>query len=214
MTAFLWIWLATQAIGVGLVWLLTVGLGRPVRLTETPRVAVLLDGQRRFAAVGARALPQGACTSPAITNLVCRRMDARLAGAAARLGFTYTRYADDLTFSGPRAADAGAMLDRIRFIATDEGFAEHPKKTRVLRPESRQMVTGLVVNAAPAVPRRMVRRLRAILHRAKKEGLAAQNRQGHPNFRGWVEGMIAYVAMARPDVGRALRSALDKVAGP
>jgi hypothetical protein len=75
-------------------------------------------------------------------------------------------------------------------------------------------VTGLVVNAAPAVPRRVVRRLRAILHRAKAEGLAAQNRAGHPNFRGWVEGMVAYVAMAKPDVGRALRVALDDVAGP
>jgi hypothetical protein len=75
-------------------------------------------------------------------------------------------------------------------------------------------VTGLVVNVAPAVPRRVVRRLRAILHRAKTEGLAAQNRLGHPNVRGWVEGMIAYIAMARPDVGRTLRTALDKIGGP
>jgi RNA-directed DNA polymerase len=64
------------------------------------------------------------------------------------------------------------------------------------------------------VPRRVVRRLRAILHRAKSEGLAAQNREGHPNFRGWVEGMIAYVGMAKPDLGRKLRSALDELAGP
>ena len=80
------------------------------------------------------------------------------------------------------------------------------------RPESRQIGDGLVVNAAPAVPRDVVRRLRAILHRAKTEGLAAQNRDGHPNFRGWVEGMIAYVAMVKPALGEKLRSALASVA--
>ena len=61
------------------------------------------------------------------------------------------------------------------------------------------------------MPRDVVRRLRAILHRAKTEGLAAQNRENHPDFRGWVEGMIAYVGMARPDVGGKLRAALDEL---
>lgn len=74
------------------------------------------------------------------------------------------------------------------------------------------MVTGLVVNAAPAVPRDVVRRLRAILYRARTDGLAAQNRGGHPNFRGWVEGMVADVSMVKPDLGRALGETLDGVA--
>ena len=91
---------------------------------------------------------------------------------------------------------------------SNEGFVVNPKKTRVQRPESRQSVTGLVVNASPAVPRDVVKRLRAILHRAKREGLAAQNRDGHPNFRGWVEGMIPYVSMVKPEVGERLRTAL------
>jgi retron-type reverse transcriptase len=184
--------------------------------TECPRKRVVYAGTPYFVATGPRGLPQGACTSPALSNQVARKLDRRLAGLARKLGLTYTRYADDLTFSaGPGFRDrVGYLIARVRHIAGDEGFAVNTKKTRVLRPESRQTVTGLVVNVAPAVPRRVVRRLRAILHRAKAEGLAAQNREGHPNFRGWVEGMIAYVAMARPDVGRALRAALDEVTGP
>jgi retron-type reverse transcriptase len=183
--------------------------------TECPRKRVVYAGTPYFVATGPRGLPQGACTSPALSNQVARKLDRRLAGLARKLGLTYTRYAADLTFSaGPGFRErVGYLVARVRHIAADEGFVVNAKKTRVLRPESRQTVTGLVVNVAPAVPRHVVRRLRAILHRAKAEGLAAQNREGHPNFRGWVEGMIAYVAMARPDVGRALRAALDEVAG-
>lgn len=182
--------------------------------TECPRRRVVYAGTPYFVATGPRGLPQGACTSPALSNQVARRLDRRLVGLARKLGLTYTRYADDLTFSaGPEMrAKVGYLIARVRHIAQNEGFAVNAKKTRVLRPESRQTVTGLVVNAAPAVPRHMVRRVRAILHRARTEGLAAQNRHGHPNFRGWVAGMIAYIGMAKPEVGRKLRAALDGVA--
>src|SRR6185436_17792305 len=61
--------------------------------TESPRMAVDHDGTRHWVAVAERALPQGACTSPAIANLVARKLDRRLAGAAKKLGWTYTRYA-------------------------------------------------------------------------------------------------------------------------
>lgn len=183
--------------------------------TECPRRRVVYAGTPFFVATGPRGLPQGACTSPALSNQVARKLDRRLAGLARKLGLTFTRYADDLTFSAePGFRDrVGYLIARVRHIAADEGFVVNAKKTRVLRPESRQMVTGLVVNAAPAVPRSMVRRLRAILHRAKAEGLAAQNRAGHPNFRGWLEGMISYIAMARPDVGQILRANLDELTG-
>jgi hypothetical protein len=146
---------------------------------------------------------------------VARRLDRRLGGLAKKLGLAYTRYADDLTYSaGPGFRDkVGWLIARVRHLADDEGFAVNPKKTRVKRPESRQTVTGLVVNVTPAVPRDVVRRVRAILHRARTEGLAAQNRDGHPHFRAWVEGMIAYIAMARPEAGAKLRADLDRL-GP
>ncbi len=181
--------------------------------TECPRKRVVYAGTVYFVATGPRSLPQGACTSPGVSNQIARKLDRRLSGLARKLELTYTRYADDLTFSSPPGFRdrVGYLIARVRHIAADEGFAMNAKKTRVFRPDTCQKVTGLVVNAAPAVPRQTVRRLRAILHRAKTEGLAAQNRDGHPNFRGWVEGMIAYVAMARPDVGRTLRTALEQL---
>jgi RNA-directed DNA polymerase len=179
--------------------------------TESPRRTMSYAGQTLHVATGPRALPQGACTSPALSNLIARRLDSRLTGICKKLGWTYTRYADDLTFStsGEAAGRIGYLLARVRHIAQNEGFAVNGKKTRVLRRHTAQVVTGLVVNEKPGVRRTEVRRLRAILHRAKAEGLDAQNRTGRPHFRAWLRGKIAYVGMARPAVGAKLREALD-----
>ncbi|HEY7087008.1 MAG TPA: hypothetical protein VH518_02900, partial [Tepidisphaeraceae bacterium] len=98
-------------------------------------------------------------------------------------------------------------------IAQDEGFAVNEKKTRVLRQNSAQAVTGIIVNDKPGVGRDVVRRLRAILHRAKTEGLAAQNRQKHPHFTAWVRGMIAYIQMVNPAKGQTLAAAFKAVSG-
>lgn len=183
--------------------------------TESPRRTVEYDGQVYHVATGLRALPQGACTSPALSNLVARRLDARLRGICGKLGWTYTRYADDMTFSasGEAAGKCGYLLARVRHIVQDEGFAVNEKKTRVLRRNTAQSVTGVVVNQRPGVPRRTVRRLRAILHRARTEGLAAQNRANHPNFTSWLDGMIAYVTMVNPAQGRPLREQFSSLRG-
>jgi RNA-directed DNA polymerase len=183
--------------------------------TESPRRTVVYAGQKFFAATGPRALPQGASTSPALSNLVARRLDSRLSGISGKLGWTYTRYADDITFSSSAEdADAkvGYLLARVRHIAQDEGFAINEKKTRIQRRKTAQSVTGLVVNDRVAVPRQIVRRLRSILHRARREGLAAQNRRGHANFEGYVQGMIAYVSMANAEQGKRLKLAYDALA--
>jgi retron-type reverse transcriptase len=181
--------------------------------TECPRRKVIYDGRIYYVALGQRGLPQGACTSPAISNQIARRLDRRFTALSAKMGLTYTRYADDLTFSASTDFNekVGYLLARIRHIAQDEGFAVNAKKTRVQRTNSRQTVTGLVVNATPAVPRKLVRQIRAILHRAKTEGLDAQNRAGKPNFRAWLAGMIAYISMVRPEVGAKLKAALKVI---
>lgn len=182
--------------------------------TESPRRRVTYAGRALWVAVGPRALPQGACTSPALSNLAARRLDSRLAGIAAKLDFRYTRYADDLTFSAPAEdAKVGYLLARLRHITSDEGFAVNESKTRVQRPGSRQTVTGIVVNTRPGVSRDTVRRLRAILHRARTEGLGAQNRADHPHFEAWVRGMVAYVGMVNASQAEPLREALAQLDG-
>ncbi len=181
--------------------------------TECPRRKVAYNGKTFFVATGPRGLPQGASTSPALSNLLARRLDARLAGLAAKLGFAYTRYADDLTFSGDgqAAAKTAYLLARVRHIVAGENLVVNEKKTRVQRPGRRQEVTGVVVNRRPNVPRRVTKRLRAILHHAKKEGLAAQNREHRDNFEHWLTGMIAYVQMVNPDKGKRLREELNSL---
>jgi retron-type reverse transcriptase len=183
--------------------------------TECPRRVVEFNGKTYHVATGPRALPQGACTSPALSNLISRRMDSRLAGIARKLGCTYTRYADDLTFSADGTLEdrIGYLLARIRHIAQDEGFTVNETKTRVQRPNVAQSVTGIIVNEKPNVPRHLVRRLRAILHHAGSEGLAAQNRENRPHFEAWVRGMIAYITMVNPNQAIPLAQALERLPG-
>lgn len=182
-------------------------------VTECPRQEVRYAGQTLWVATGPRCLPQGACTSPAISNAIAWRLDRRLSAIAERIGWSYTRYADDLTFSasGDPAEQVGYVLARLRHIARDEGFELNPSKTRVQRQSARQSVTGVVVNDRVGVPRKTLRRLRAILHNAQRTGLAAQNRDNHPNFEAWLQGMIAYVRMVNPEQGAKLVDAYEKL---
>src|SRR5262245_18734531 len=121
--------------------------------------------------------PQGAPTSPAISNLVCRRLDARLTGLATRNAGIYTRYADDLTFSFRTTdIDLGRFRWWVDQVCHQEGFVVHQKKFHVIRASQRQVVTGLVVNDVLRVPREERRRFRAILHNCRTHGLASQAR--------------------------------------
>jgi hypothetical protein len=164
--------------------------------TEPPRVAATLDGERRFISVGARQLPQGACTSPALTNVLCRKLDARLAGAAASLDFNYSRYADDLVFSSPeRDAPAGQLFDLVRTIISEESFRINETKTRLMRPQHRQVVTGLVVNETPRVSRADLRRFRAFLHHCETEGLEAVSARLGRSAGDYAAGYLAFVQM-------------------
>ena len=169
--------------------------------TESPRVELTLDETKRYVAVGERALPQGACTSPALTNLLCRRLDARLSGIAQTLGFNYSRYADDLVFS---SADAGADVNKLigltRRVVADEKFVVNDEKTAVMRPNMRQVVTGLVVNAqdanSPRVSRADLRKFRAFLHRYEQLGADKMTEQIGRDSLSYARGMIAWIAMS------------------
>lgn len=118
-------------------------------------------------------LPQGAPTSPRLANLVNRRLDARLANLAARMGADYTRYADDLTFSWVEEgrAEVSRLLVFVKMIVEEEGYVIHTRrKLRIMRRHDRQLVTGLVVNERVALPRATRRWLRAVDHRMRTGG--------------------------------------------
>ena len=170
-----------------------------------------VDGERFF--VGGkgrdRVLPQGAPTSPMLTNILCRRLDRRLQGLADKLGFRYTRYADDLTFSasGPGEALVGRLLRQVHHVLKDEGFTPHPDKQHVMRRASRQEVTGVVVNDRPSVSRTQRRALRAALHRAATQGVASATWNGTPASRDTLLGQAQFVRMVDAERGAPLVAA-------
>jgi hypothetical protein len=158
-------------------------------------------------------VPQGAPTSPALANLCAYRLDCRLAGLAKAAGAVYTRYADDLVFSG--GDDFLRVARRFHVhaarIALEEGFEVNTRKTQFLRPAVRQQVAGIVLNAHPNVNRRVYDQLKAILCNCLRHGAASQNREGHPDFRAHLLGRIAYVAMLNPARGQRLRALFDRI---
>ncbi len=154
-------------------------------------------------------LPQGAPTSPALASLAATHLDRRLAALAPTLMATYSRYADDLTFSGPADLPAGTLRRVVTEIAREQGFAIARAKTSVRRAHERQVVCGAVVNVRPAVSRRERDRLKAILHDAAVNGAQAANRHGVPDFGAHLRGHIAWVAQLHPAHGRRLRHQLD-----
>jgi RNA-directed DNA polymerase len=174
--------------------------------TEPDVDAVELDGERLYARKGPRRLPQGAPTSPALTNLICYRLDRRIAGVAAKLGFTYTRYADDMTFSasGEAAARVGTLLKAVNTIVEAEGFTVHPDKTRVMRRHRRQEVTGLTVNDRVAVPRDVLRRFRALLHQIEVSGPEGKKWGSGGNVLTAAVGFAQFVRMVDAEVGAPL----------
>jgi RNA-directed DNA polymerase len=175
--------------------------------SEPETTTASLDGVTYYVARGERHLPQGAPTSPAITNLLCRRLDARLAGFARKHGFTYTRYADDLTLSArDPGADIGAALAVLHKVARAEGWEVHPDKVRVQRQGSRQEVTGVIVNERLGVDRRVLRRFRALLHQIGKTGPAGKHWNGNPDVLGAAAGFASFVRMVDPTRGAALQA--------
>jgi RNA-directed DNA polymerase len=139
-------------------------------------------------------LAQGAPSSPTLANLVAFHLDARLDGLAKRFGATYTRYADDLTFSGDAALAqrVGALVAIATRICLDEGFVVRRDKTRVARRHTRQEVLGVVVNARPNLARDRYDLLRAVLHRVAREGWERAEIDGEPLGPSALRGHVAH----------------------
>lgn len=160
-----------------------------------------------------RHLPQGAPTSPALANLCSYRLDCRLSGLAEAASATYTRYADDLAFSGDLGFARG--IDRfaghVAAILLEEGFQVHHRKTRIMRRGVRQYLAGLVTNERLNVPRKDFDTLKAVLTNCVRLGPESQNRDAHPAFRAHLEGRVGFVGSIHPRRGTRLRMLLDRI---
>ncbi|MGL5060635.1 MAG: reverse transcriptase family protein [Microcoleus sp.] len=171
--------------------------------TESEIEEVELDGKTYFVAVTERHLPQGSPASPAITNLLCRRLDKRLTLAAQELGFTYTRYADDLTFSasGESKQNICNILRRAESIVLHEGFEINEQKTRILRQHRQQEVTGIVVNEKPSISQKELKRFRATLFQIEKDGPEGKQWGNSDDVIASIQGFANFVAMVNPEKG-------------
>ena len=158
-------------------------------------------------------LPQGSPCSPAIANICARRMDQRLGALAEASGAVYTRYADDLAFSGDAsfARSAARFGSHAAAIAAEEGFAVNHRKTRLMRASVRQHLAGITVNIEPSVARAEVDTIKATLVNCLRYGPATQNREEHPDFRAFLTGKVAYIAAVNPARGAKLRALLAQI---
>jgi retron-type reverse transcriptase len=151
-------------------------------------------------------LPTGAPTSPALANLILRSADTSIAKAAKANNITYTRYADDLTFSGE--SNVLKILPFVSRVLGQLGYLLDDKKTNIFRRGRRQMVTGLVVNEKANLPRRIRRRLRAAVHQASNGGKPKWH--GKPISKAKLLGRLGHLALVQPKEAAAFREQLKR----
>ena len=158
-------------------------------------------------------LPQGAATSPLLTNAICDTLDRRMRGVAKRFGLHYSRYADDMTFSSMHNVyqEGSDFRIEIERIIEEQGFKMNEKKTRLLRDGQRQEVTGLTVNSVVNVSRKYISDLRWLLSVWEKEGYAKAYslfypkykiekgyiKKGEPVMENVIGGKLNYLKMVR-----------------
>lgn len=160
-----------------------------------------------------RHLPQGGPASPSLANLTSYHLDCRLHGLAESAGAVYTRYADDLAFSGPEsfARKVERFSAHAAAIALEEGFHVNHHKTRFMRKSARQQLAGIVVNEKANLRRSDLELLEAILYNSVRYGPESQNRSAIPNFHAHLEGRIGYVQMVTPARGQRLRALFSAI---
>jgi hypothetical protein len=157
-------------------------------------------------------IPQGAPTSPALANAVSYGLDRRLAALVARFGGRYTRYVDDLTFTGGPflLTHRHRFVDAAMTVVLDEGFTIAHRKTALQTSAGRLHTLGAVCNDRPRLARPERDRLRAILHNCVAHGGPSQAR-GRPHFRDELLGRIAAATALDPGFGARLRARFDQI---
>ena len=173
-------------------------------------------------------LPQGAPTSPILTNIVARNLDRQLKHLAAKFGLNYTRYADDITFSSMHNVyqEEGEFMTELRRIVAEQNFTINEKKTRLQKKGSRQEVTGLVVSDRVNVTREYVRSIGSLLYIWERYGYDSAfarflqhytpkaNRVSPPSMERVIQGKLMYLKMVKGEespVWQKLQDRFDKL---
>lgn len=178
-----------------------------------PILCVHLEVERQGGLVYRNVLPQGAPTSPTISNIICERLDIRLSGVAKRFGLTFSRYADDLTFSSNHNVyQKGKEFEtEIKRIIDDQGFHINDNKTRLQKAGYRQEVTGLIVNQKINVRKRYIKQIRKWLHCWERYGQERASsyflrsykidkghvKKGTPNMSNVIEGKLNFLKQVK-----------------
>ena len=171
-------------------------------------------------------LPQGAPTSPTLTNIICQRLDRKLTGLSKKYGCYYSRYADDITFSsyhnvfqsseGTSELNHSLFIQDLHNIINEQNFIINPVKTRLQKAGYKQEVTGLTVNQTPNVQKRYVKNIRAMLHNWESLGIKEAERifrvnyasdkghikNGNPDFKNVLIGKLEFLKMVKGDNNR------------
>lgn len=158
-------------------------------------------------------LPQGAPTSPIITNMICDNLDRRLAGLARKMGLNYSRYADDITFSSMQNVyqKDGDFVKELRRIIEGQGFKINEEKTRLQKRGARQEVTGIIVSDKVNVSQKYVRDIRNILYIWDRYGYSVafskffpkykqekgHVKKGNPDMVNVIDGKLMYLKMVK-----------------
>ncbi len=155
-----------------------------------------------------KVLPQGAPSSPVLSNLVLKRLDARMAGLARKYQATYSRYADDLCFSSNNP-DLNHIIPAIDEIIRDTGYKLNRSKTRVIRRAKRQVITGCVVNQELNVPRELRRQVRAQIHNLKQNLIATGELDEDTYLQ--LQGMVSFFHSVKPQMAVNFRRQLRQI---
>lgn len=181
--------------------------------TEPDLEEVILDSKKYFVSTSERFLPQGAPTSPAITNIICRKLDKRIIYLSEKLGFKYTRYADDMTFSanGDNLKNIGKLLKYIQKIINEEGLKINTKKTKILRKSTSQEVTGIIVNKKMNVDKKTLKNFRATLYQIEQNGIDGKSWNNSKDLIGAITGYANFVNSVNPEKGKIFLDQIKRI---
>jgi hypothetical protein len=181
--------------------------------TEPEVVEVRLEDKTYYSQKGERFLPQGSPCSPAISNIICRKLDKRLEGLANKYKYTYSRYVDDITFSGGKEElkYISAILKYSKKIVKAENFRLHPDKLRIMKRGGKQEVTGVVVNQKTNIDKREYKRFKALIFQIEKDGIQGKNWKGNKKILPAIHGYANFIHQINPELGAKIKPRVKSI---